>query len=52
MFHLLPPLIAKLKAAESAHTEAAKAMHDLIDFLELVAPSDIRSNPPKPSWRP
>lgn len=52
MLHLLPPLIAKLKAAESAHTEAAKAMHELVEFLELISPKDIRSDPPKTSWRP
>lgn len=51
MFHLLPPLISKIKAAEAAHAEAAKAMHELVEFLELIAPKDIRSDPPKPSWR-
>ena len=51
MFQLLPGLIAKLEAAEKAHNEAARSIHDLIDFLQKLVPNDIRNTPTKTSWR-
>ena len=43
MFHFLPDLLAKLKAAEEASMAQAKALRELIDYLQKLIPDDLRN---------
>lgn len=45
MFPFLPDLMARLRAAEEASTAQAKALHELIDYLQKLIPDDIRNKP-------
>lgn len=52
MFPFLPDLLAKLRAAEEASTTQAgasmaqaRAMRELIDYLQKLIPNDFRDKP-------
>ena len=42
MFPFLPDLLAKLRAAEEASMAQAKALRELIDYLQKLIPNDFR----------
>lgn len=45
MFQLLPELLSKLRVAEEASLAQARALRELIDFLQKLVPNDFRERP-------